>query len=140
MAVEVLALGNMNKRIPFRPPTRMPCQGSTLLNPELLQFLNANAWRLAAFNVICDIPRGSLASYGYIAGAIRETGFSVSPRTIGWLRRRIYGFLGHESEVPLHRVARAGDVHSRADSERTRARNDMLRQAEGSIERPNWLR
>jgi alkylated DNA nucleotide flippase Atl1 len=107
---------------------------------ELEEFLGEQqSWRRAAFGIIRDIPNGFVATYGNISRQLGEQGFAITPRTIGWLRRQLYGFLGHESDFPLHRVACAGDARSLRDSEETRRINDQRRNEEGFFDNPQWL-
>lgn len=96
-------------------------------------------WRHTAFSMIKQIPPGHVASYGYVADRVNAHGHSVSARNIAWLRHKLYEELGHETIVPLHRLAKSGDIHSLADSEETRAINDRLRRNEGFFDNPRFL-
>lgn len=97
-------------------------------------------WQWHAAQVIAEIPSGRLATYGCIAQiANQRLGCNLNARNIAWLRRHLYGLLvlGHDTRVPLHRVAKVGDVESLADSEETRRYNDRLRGQEGSLSDPD---
>lgn len=99
-----------------------------------------NQWRWCAAIEINAIPPGHLATYGYIAKIVEARhGVRVRPRNIAWLRKRLYKIFTHDTEVPLHRIAKAGDVDSLADSEETQACNKQKREAEGSWDTPKWL-
>lgn len=98
-------------------------------------------WRREAVEVMKDIREGYLASYGEISDELkRRTGKRISPRTIGWLRRRLYEFFRStsvaldERPIPLHRIATKGDTSSQDDSDTTKRENEKLRGAEGSLE------
>ena len=107
---------------------------------ELEEFLgSSNTWRRDALDVIRRIPAGYLATYGRVADMVREKGHSVGPRQIAWFRRRLYELLGHESNFPLHRIAKIGYVNSLSDSEETKQCNDTMRTEEGFFENPRWL-
>lgn len=126
----------------------MSVQNKKLLDEK---FMNANldpledflgpsdGWRRAAFSIIGGIPRGHLATYGRIAELVMAHGHSAGPRNIAWLRHELYGLLGHETTVPLHRVAKAGDIDSLADSGETKKLNDRLRREEGFFENQRWI-
>ena len=104
---------------------------------DLEELLNAAAWRRVVFNLILRIPPGRLASYGRLASlAEDETGANPGARNVAWLRRKLYEIFGHDTDVPLHRVATAGDVASINDSADTRTENNLRRAAEGSLGRP----
>ncbi len=110
------------------------------MNPELEDFLaGRDSWRRAAFREISRIPSGCLASYGRIAEMTNERGYSINARNVAWLRERLYWVLGHETDVPLHRVAKKYDVDSIHDSEETRGINNVKRRAEGFFANPRWL-
>ena len=101
-------------------------------------------WQWHAARIITEIPPGRLATYGCIAQiANQQLGRNLTPRNIAWLRRRLYEQLplGHDTQVPLHRVAKVGDVESLADSKITKRYNDRLRGQEGSLNDPDpWWR
>ena len=97
-------------------------------------------WRWHVTKVITEIPSGHLATYGCIAETVNEKfGYGIIPRNVAWLRKYLYGKLTHDTFVPLHRVAKAGDVHSLADSPETKSYNDKVRGMEGSLTNPIWL-
>ena len=96
-------------------------------------------WRWHVTRVITEIPRGNLATYGCIANTVNERfGHAIIARNVAWLRGYLYGILTHDTLVPLHRVAKAGDVHSLADSSETKSYNDRRRGMEGSLTNPIW--
>ena len=96
-------------------------------------------WRWHVTRVIAEIPRGHLATYGCIANTVNERfGHAIIARNVAWLRGYLYGILTHDTLVPLHRVAKAGDVHSLADSSETKSYNDRRRGMEGSLTNPIW--
>ena len=100
-----------------------------------------NSWRWLAAVEMDSIPSGRLATYGYITSTVANRyGVQVSPRNVAWLRKYLYGILTHDTEVPLHRIAKVGDVGSLADSEETRGYNKLKRKQEGSLGSPKWLR
>ena len=107
---------------------------------NLLQnFLDDRPWRRVAYDHICKIPSGYLATYGRIAELTHDDGYAISPRNVAWLRESLYQMLGHSSDVPLHRVAKKGDVDSIHDSDKTKAINDTLRHSEGFFANQLWL-
>lgn len=99
-------------------------------------------WQWHTARIITEIPLGRLATYGCIAEiANQRLGHNLKARNIAWLRRHLYGLLGHGTQVPLHRVAKVGDVESLADSTKTKRYNDRLRGQEGSLNDPDpWWR
>ena len=100
-----------------------------------------NQWRWFAAKEIDSVPRGRLATYGYIANVVNgKYGLSISARNVGWLRKYLYGKLSHDTNVPLHRIAKQGDVLSCWDSDETKACNAKKRGEEGSIKFPKWMK
>ncbi len=98
-----------------------------------------NEWRWHATQVIAEVPSGYLATYGAIADAVNKRhGLGIIGRNVGWLRKKLYEKFTHYTEVPLHRIAKDGDVGSLHDSSETKLRNDHLRSKEGSLENPKW--
>jgi len=84
-------------------------------------------WQWHVAQMITTIPSGQIATYGAIAEAVnRRHRHRINARNVAWL------------EVPLHRVAKAGDVESLADSAETKEINDVLRGREGSLQNPVW--
>ncbi len=107
---------------------------------ELDIFLGGNnSWRRKGYEIIVSIPSGCLATYGRIAEILQQQGFTVSPRNIAWLRQRLYYLLGHNTSLPLHRIAKSGDIHSLHDSEDTRSYNERKKSEEGFYSNPKWL-
>ena len=98
-----------------------------------------NEWRWHVTQIITEIPSGHLATYGCITKIANQCfGHNLIPRNVAWLRGHLYKLLKHDTQVPLHRVAKAGDVESLADSDETKEYNDRLRGQEGSLENPVW--
>ena len=99
-----------------------------------------NQWRWHTARVIDSIPPGHLATYGYVANVVNKThGLCITARNVGWLRKYLYIKLTHKTDVPLHRIAKKGDVDSLKDSGETREVNKIKRGEEGSLECPKWL-
>lgn len=111
-----------------------------IVSEDLNQFLgDNNSWRRHVYEMIEKVPEGSLATYGKIADLVGErTGRNPGARNVAWLRKRLYGYLGHDIDFPLHRIAKAGDVDSMADSDETKEKNDEKREREGSLRNPKW--
>jgi alkylated DNA nucleotide flippase Atl1 len=99
-----------------------------------------NQWELKAYQEIKRIPSGSVITYGRLAQRVnRRYGLDIIARNIGNLRNKLYHLLGHETKIPLHRIAKQGDPESEWDAEKTRRYNKRLRTAEGSWPEPKWL-
>ena len=99
-----------------------------------------NEWQWHVTQIIAEIPPGHLATYGFIAKiANQRFGHAIISRNVAWLRVHLYGLLTHDTQIPLHRVAKVGDVESLADSDETKKYNDRLRGQEGSLKNPVWL-
>lgn len=117
-------------------------EAKKLNDPEVQQFLDARPWRRLAVDVMREqVLEGRLASYSRIAELVEQKlGYNPGSRNIAWLRKKLYWVLSHETdEVPLHRIAKCGDVKSLADSKETRATNNEKRGREGSLANPQWL-
>ena len=100
-----------------------------------------NDWRRNVFDLILRIPAGYLISYGDLARwANREHGLHIGPRNAGWLRARIYDIVGHETDIPIHRIATQGDAESTKDQPYTQVVNRQKRTAEGTYPHPKWYR
>ena len=103
--------------------------------------LRVEEWRWQVTQIIAQIPSGYLVTYGRVAEIANQTyGLNIGARNVAWLRKHLYGLLTHNTQVPLHRIAKIGDVHSFADSKETKSLNDKLREQEGSLTNPLWLR
>ena len=101
--------------------------------------LREREWQWHVAQIIAEIPSGHLATYRCIAKiANHRYGLKIGPRNVAWLRRHLYELLSHDTQVPLHRVAKVGDVNSDADSAITKRYNDRLRRLEGSLTHPVW--
>ena len=109
-----------------------------LRNIEQVLRRSSGEWQWHVVRIITEIPSGRLASYKCIAKiANQRLGRNLQGRNIARLRRQLYGYLGHDTKIPLHRVAKIGDVESLADSKETKYYNDRLRQQEGTLTNPN---
>ena len=96
-------------------------------------------WEWDVAQVIREIPCRRIITYGCLARitAERDPEHSYSPdasRAVGKLRRKLYRLLPlrHGTQVPLHRIAKQGDLCSRRDSEETREENNRRRDEEGT--------
>ena len=103
------------------------------------ELLRKKEWRWHATQIIAEIPSGYLATYGCVAEfANQQHGLNIIARNVAWLRKHLYELLSHDTQIPLHRVAKVGDVNSLKDSVKTKSYNDRLRQQEGSLTNPRW--
>lgn len=94
----------------------------------------------AAISVIRRIPAGSLITYGNLARWMNsEYGTSLGPRNLATFRKQMYGLLGHDTEIPIHRIVKEGDIHSKKDHEVTQEINRVKRTEEGFFKRPVWI-
>ena len=99
-----------------------------------------NDWQLKVFSLILKIPPGHLVSYGNLAKwANQEFGLSLRPRNTAWLRGKLYSIVGHETDIPIHRIANEGDVNSTLDHPYTQQVNAQKRAAEGFFNKPRWV-
>jgi len=102
---------------------------------------SSDDWRVKVFRLIQRIPAGHLISYGELARwANQEFGLHLNPRNMAWLRGQIYGIIGHETEIPIHRIATQGDTESTKDHEYTQQVNREKRTAEGTYPHPKWYK
>ena len=91
------------------------------------------------------VPYGYLISYGILAQKTnQEHDTSINARNVAALRRELYDYYRPhpnygEPPVPLHRIAKKGDVNSNEDSPNTKRENDHLRGEEGSLQSPRWV-
>jgi alkylated DNA nucleotide flippase Atl1 len=96
-------------------------------------------WRWHATEVMARVPPGFLASYGEIARITNERyGHQINARNVAWLRRHLYEISKRTATIPLHRIARKGDLHCEYDSKRTREESLVLRGKEGTLKNPRW--
>jgi len=99
-----------------------------------------NEWEFKVYQLIKRIPKGCVITYGGLAKWVnRNHRLKIIARNIGNLRNKLHDFLGHDSDLPLHRIAKKGDARSEYDSPKTRKYNQGLRTAEGSWPEPTWL-
>lgn len=87
-------------------------------------------WEWAVTEAILVIPPGRLITYKGLS--ILATGGGDASRAVGTLRRKLYRLLGHKTHVPLHRIAKQGDLTSKYDSPATRRENARRRKEEGT--------
>lgn len=120
--------------------------GKKLTQEEQLAYLESafqgenRKWRLQVLNIICQIKPGQLISYGNLAHqANRQYGLNIGPRNAAWLRKQIYLAVGHDTAIPIHRVANEGDTQSIRDHPVTQHINQHKRTEEGSFCDPIWL-
>ena len=96
-------------------------------------------WQWHTAEVISEIPWGYLATYGEVASIVNRRFYhNIIPRNVGNLRGVLYELFRPFDVLPLHRVAKQGDVMSYFDSPLTRAENHILRGQEGSLAHPRW--
>ena len=86
-------------------------------------------WEWAVAEAILKIPPGHLITYKCLS--VFATGKDAS-RATGNLRNKLYRLLGHRTKVPLHRVAKQGDLTSEYDSPKTRRENAKRRKKEAT--------
>ncbi len=102
--------------------------------------LSSNEWRWNVTLLITGIPSGYLASYGILAHIYQhQYNRPISARNIAWLREYLYRKLGHDTEIPLHRIAKQNDIYSHFDSEETQIENNKRRTEEGTLGNPKWV-
>lgn len=97
-------------------------------------------WEHKVYLLILEIPSGHVITYGGLArraNALHD--LNIVPRNVANLRRKLYGWLTHDTDVPLHRIATQGDAQSKFDQPLTQQYNERLRTAEGSWPQPQWL-
>ena len=96
-------------------------------------------WELDVANIITEIPSGRLATYGCLARfAAKRYGHNENAAlAVANFRNKLYGLLGHDTTLPLHRIATQDDRHSRKDSPTTKSYNDRLRAREGTLDLPD---
>ena len=112
---------------------------SELRNIEEKLKKSENQWHWHVAQAISEVPRGYLATYGAIAEVVNQDyHLNIGARNVAWLRKKLYSLLSHNTKVPLHRIAKEGDVESLGDSETTKMYNDRLREEEGSLANPKW--
>lgn len=104
-------------------------------------------WELKVYQLINEetIPPGHLINYGRLAELTNEKyGTIINARNVANFRRKLYGYKRSGKYVipknlPLHRIAKKGDVKSEHDSDQTRQENNLLRGQEGSLMNPIWI-
>jgi hypothetical protein len=115
-------------------------QPSVILQPlEAKLRASPGAWQWHAATRIAEIPYGQLINYKRFADWVNATcALRINASNVAWLRRYLYAALGRNTSLPLHRLAKAGDVHSRHDSADLKAHHDTRRAAEGILTAPVW--
>lgn len=112
---------------------------ATLQSLETKLRASPGAWQWHAATRIAEIPYGHLINYKRFADWVNATcALRINASNVAWLRRYLYAALGRNTPVPLHRLAKAGDVHSRHDSVDLKAHHDTRRAAEGILTAPVW--
>ncbi|MDX2470837.1 MAG: hypothetical protein QNL04_09725 [SAR324 cluster bacterium] len=102
--------------------------------------MSKNDWHNNALQLIRKIPSGFLVSYGVLNEALVVCyGYGPGARQVARFRKKLYGELGHETDIPLHSIAKKDD-ESLADSEETREKNTKKREAEGFFKNPKWMK
>ena len=97
-------------------------------------------WEFNVYQLIKEIPKGCVITYGGLAKRTNARfGLNINPRNVANLRRKLYGLLTHDTDIPLHRIAKQGDSKSKYDRPETQVYNQRLRSAEGSWPEPTWL-
>lgn len=92
-----------------------------------------SSWELRVACLITEIPRGRLINYECLAALARDRPNRRPPsRAVANLRRKLYVLLGHQTQVPLHRVASKGALNSERDSIETTDENRNRRAEEGT--------
>lgn len=99
-----------------------------------------NDWQRKVFSLILKIPSGYMVSYGQLARcANQEYDLNLGPRNTAWLRGKLYGIVGHDTDIPIHRIATQGDAESTKDQPYTKIVNRDKRSAEGTYPTPKWF-
>lgn len=97
------------------------------------------AWQWHVATLIMRVPAGRLITYGRLAEwANASYGLHVGASNVAWLRTHLQNLLGDSTAVPLHRLAKAGDLLSLQEPPARKKRNDQLRASEGSLAHPMW--
>ena len=97
------------------------------------------AWQWHVATLIARVPAGRLITYGRLAEwANASYGLRLGASNVAWLRTHLQNLLGNGTAVPLHRLAKAGDLYSRQETTARKRRNDQLRSSEGSLAHPLW--
>ena len=97
------------------------------------------AWQWHVATLITRVPSGRLITYGRLAEwANASYGLRVGASNVAWLRTHLQNLLGDNTAVPLHRLAKAGDLYSRRETAARKRLNEQLRASEGSLARPLW--
>ena len=92
------------------------------------------AWEMDVARIITEIPFGRMTTYGCLAriASERHRHSPNTARSVGNLRKKLYGLLRDDTEVPLHRIATQGDLRSAKDSVETTEDNERRRDREGT--------
>lgn len=124
----------------YGPGGRMLMEDEQIALLEVALRGSHDEWRLKVVGLIRQVPTGCLISYGNLAKwARQEFGLDIGPRNAAWLRKKIYWTVGHDTDIPIHRVANDGDTRSTRDHPVTQHINRYKRSAEDSLDHPVWL-
>ena len=89
--------------------------------------------------LITRVPAGRLITYGRLAEwANASHGLHIGASNVAWLRSHLQNLLGDSTAVPLHRLAKTGDLYSLQETPARKRLNDQLRASEGSLAHPLW--
>jgi len=103
-------------------------------------------WETEVADIMLEIPRGRLATYGCIARIVGQRlniQYEREPsRAVANLRMKLYDLLTHDTAFPLHRLASKGDLYGKLgkDSLKTQRYNKAWRKKEGTYrnDNPQW--
>ena len=100
-----------------------------------------NEWEWKVANLIKEIPEGHIITYGTLAEWVNLVfSLNIVSRNTANLRRKLYRLLAdHNPALPLHRIAKKGDLHAKKDSDITRPFVEKRRREEGSWITPKWF-
>jgi alkylated DNA nucleotide flippase Atl1 len=98
-----------------------------------------NDWKVKTFHLIHKIPRGYLITYGDLAKWVnKEYGLKIISQNTARLRGEIYDLIQHDTDIPIHRIAKKGDTESSYDHKVTQQFNRRKRGDEGTLRNPKW--
>jgi len=110
------------------------------MNVEAQLRKSKDEWEYKVYQLIKEIPEGCVITYGGLANRCNSKfGLNINARNVGNLRRKLYGLLTHDTDLPLHRVGKKGDPLSKFDQPITQEYNKRLRGKEGAWPEPVWL-
>ena len=110
-----------------------------LVRLENILRASPQAWQWHVATLIARVPAGRLITYGRLAEwANASYGLRVGASNVAWLRTHLQNLLGGSTAVPLHRLAKTGDLYSLQETPARKRLNDQLRAPEGSLTHPLW--